>query len=174
MKSSIVSEILETLQDQVTCSDCECEDEDQDSEEELTVTNIIFPVEYEDMDDEDQEEMEFALFKYKDPTTNEIFFFDRTGLHKKDGQQLLYMGRAEEYRGRKVKLNKPFRTPDGPKKFAVYVKNKAGKVVIVRFGDPNMSIKKNNPERRKSFRARHKCDQKKDKTTPGYWSCKMW
>lgn len=81
---------------------------------------------------------------------------------------------ASEYQGRKVTLNKPFRTPDGSKKFAVYVKNNNGKVIIVRFGDPNMKIKKNIPERRKSFRARHKCDQQKDKTTPAYWSCKMW
>lgn len=81
---------------------------------------------------------------------------------------------AAEHQGRKVTLNKPFRTSDGPKKFAVYVKNDKGKVVIVRFGDPNMKIKKNIPERRKSFRARHKCDQQKDKTTPAYWSCKMW
>lgn len=72
-------------------------------------------------------------------------------------------------------LNKPFRTPSGPKKFAVYVKDpKSGNVKIVRFGDPNMEIKRDDPERRKSFRARHNCDQQKDKTTPGYWSCKMW
>jgi len=82
---------------------------------------------------------------------------------------------SAEYQGRKVTLNKPFRTPDGPKKFAVYTKNGSGNVVIVRFGDPNMEIKKDNPQRRKSFRARHKCD-----TAPGpkwkarYWSCKMW
>jgi hypothetical protein len=72
-------------------------------------------------------------------------------------------------------LNKPFRTSSGPKKFAVYVKDpKSGNVKIVRFGDPNMEIKRDDPERRKSFRARHNCDQQKDKTTPGYWSCKMW
>ena len=71
-------------------------------------------------------------------------------------------------------LNKPFRTPEGPKKFAVYVKNKEGKVVIVRFGDPEMEIKRDDPERRKNFRARHKCDQQNDPTTPAYWSCKMW
>ena len=81
---------------------------------------------------------------------------------------------SSEYQGKKVTLNKPFRTPDGPKKFSVYVNNDRGNVVKVNFGDPNMTIKKNIPERRKSFRARHKCDQKKDKTTPGYWSCKMW
>lgn len=82
--------------------------------------------------------------------------------------------KGSEYQGRKVTLNKPFRTPDGPKKFSVYVKNGKGNVVKVNFGDPNMKIKKNIPERRKSFRARHKCDQAKDKTTPRYWSCKMW
>lgn len=77
------------------------------------------------------------------------------------------------YKNRKVSLNKPFRTPNGPKKSAVYVK--AGdKVRIVRFGDPKMSIKKNNPARRKSFRARHKCATAKDKTSARYWSCKAW
>jgi len=79
-----------------------------------------------------------------------------------------------KYQGRTVKLNKPFRTSGGPKKFAVYVMNKQDNVVIVRFGDPNMSIKRDDPERRKSFRARHNCSQKKDRTTPGYWSCKFW
>lgn len=79
-----------------------------------------------------------------------------------------------KYQGRTVKLNKPFRTSGGSKKFAVYVMNKQGNVVIVRFGDPNMSIKRDDPERRKSFRARHNCSQKKDRTTPGYWSCKFW
>ena len=79
-----------------------------------------------------------------------------------------------KYQGRTVKLNKPFRRSGGPKKFAVYVMNKQGNVVIVRFGDPNMSIKRDDPERRKSFRARHNCSQKKDRTTPGYWSCKFW
>lgn len=82
--------------------------------------------------------------------------------------------RESEYKGRKVTLNKPFYTPDGPKKSSVYVKNAKGNVVKVNFGDPNMEIKKDNPERRKSFRARHKCSEKKNKTTPGYWSCKAW
>lgn len=75
---------------------------------------------------------------------------------------------------RQAALNKPFRTPNEKKKFAVYVKNKEGKVIIVRFGDPDMEIKRDDPERRKSFRARHKCDQQNDPTTPAYWSCKMW
>jgi hypothetical protein len=75
----------------------------------------------------------------------------------------------------KKTLNKPFRTPKGPKKFAVYVKNEKGNIVKVNFGDPNMEIKRDDPARRKNFRARHQCD-----TKPGprwkarYWSCKMW
>jgi hypothetical protein len=76
--------------------------------------------------------------------------------------------------GKKVTLNKPFRTPDGPKKFAVYVKNDKGNVVKINFGDPKMDIKTSNPNRRRSFRARHKCDQQKDKTTAAYWSCRAW
>jgi len=81
---------------------------------------------------------------------------------------------GSEYQGRKVQLNKPFRTPDGPKKFSVYVKNEKGNVVKVNFGDPNMKIKKNIPERRKSFRARHNCDNPGPKWKARYWSCKAW
>ena len=81
---------------------------------------------------------------------------------------------AAEYKGKKVTLNKPFRTQGGPKKFAVYVQNGAGRVVIVRFGDPNMEIKRDDPKRRKAFRDRHSCSEKKDRTTPGYWSCRQW
>lgn len=76
--------------------------------------------------------------------------------------------------GEKVKLNKPFRTPSGPKKFSVYVKNDKGNVVKVNFGDPNMEIKRDDPERRKNFRARHGCDNPGPKWKPKYWSCKMW
>jgi hypothetical protein len=77
-----------------------------------------------------------------------------------------------EYHGKEVKLGKP--SSGDVKKFKVYVKNKKGNVVKVNFGDPNMEIKRDNPERRKSFRARHKCSQAHDRTTPKYWSCKMW
>ena len=80
---------------------------------------------------------------------------------------------AEAQKGKR--LNKPFRTPKGPKKFSVYVKNDKGNVVKVEFGDPNMEIKRDDPGRRANFRARHQCD-----TNPGpkykarYWSCKFW
>ena len=78
-----------------------------------------------------------------------------------------------EHRGKKVKLGSPFRTPGGPKKFAVYVKTPKGTVKKVTFGDPNLRIKNASKGRAKSFRARHKCDQKKDRTTAGYWSCNV-
>ena len=74
----------------------------------------------------------------------------------------------------KKTLNKPFRTPKGPKKFSVYVKNEKGNVVKVNFGDPNMEIKRDDPARRKSFRARHNCDNPGPKTKARYWSCKQW
>ena len=79
-----------------------------------------------------------------------------------------------EYQGRKVKLGKPFRTPDGPKKMSVYFKNDKGNVVKVNFGDPNMEIKKDNPKRRKSFRARHNCDNPGPRWKARYWSCRAW
>jgi len=73
--------------------------------------------------------------------------------------------------GKNVKLGSPFRTPGGPKKFAVYVKSKTGGVKKVTFGDPNLKVRNANKKAAKSFRARHKCSQKKDRTTAGYWSC---
>jgi len=79
---------------------------------------------------------------------------------------------AEKNKGKK--LNKPFRTPGGPKKFSVYVKNEKGNVVKVNFGDPNMEIKRDDPGRRKNFRARHNCANPGPKTKARYWSCKMW
>ena len=74
----------------------------------------------------------------------------------------------------KKTLNKPFRTPGGPKKFSVYVKNEKGNVVKVNFGDPNMEIKRDDPARRKSFRARHNCSDPGPKWKARYWSCKQW
>jgi hypothetical protein len=78
-----------------------------------------------------------------------------------------------KHRGKNVKLNKPFRTPGGPKKFAVYVKTPGGGVKKVTFGDPKLKVRNRNKAAAKSFRARHKCDQKKDRTTAGYWSCSV-
>ena len=83
-----------------------------------------------------------------------------------------------EYQGKKVTLDKPSRITKGEsgygrKKFKVYVKD-GDKVKKVMFGDPNLSIKRFSDAKRKSFRARHKCDTAKDKTKARYWSCKMW
>jgi hypothetical protein len=99
------------------------------------------------------------------------------------GEKAVYEGREvfldapllleEKSKGRKHRLNSPFRTPGGPKKFAVYVKGNGGRIKKVTFGDPNMRVRNNSKSRAKSFRARHKCDQKKDRTTAGYWSCNI-
>lgn len=77
-----------------------------------------------------------------------------------------------EYRGRKVPLGKRMR--GDVKKFKVYVKGPKGNVVKVNFGDPNMRIKKSNPARRRSFRARHRCDTPGPRWKARYWSCKAW
>lgn len=88
------------------------------------------------------------------------------------------LGEAE-YRGRKVSLGKPFRTSGGPKKFAVYVKNPNGNIVKVNFGhkgeggQKTMKIKKSDPQRRKSFRARHNCDTPGPRHKARYWSCRF-
>ena len=77
--------------------------------------------------------------------------------------------RGETFAG----FNKPKRTPGKNKKSAVLAK-KGTEIKLVRFGDPNMSIKKDQPARRSNFRARHKCDTAKDKFSARYWSCKAW
>lgn len=75
----------------------------------------------------------------------------------------------------KKTLGKPFRLPTGSKKkFGVYVKNEKGNTVMVKFGDPNMSIKRDDPARRKAFRSRHGCDNPGPRWKANYWSCKMW
>lgn len=80
-----------------------------------------------------------------------------------------------EKEGRKVQLNKPFRTSDGKGKFAVYTKNDKGNVVKVNFGDTTgLTIKTRNLERRKNFRARHNCDNPGPRHKARYWSCKSW
>lgn len=82
-----------------------------------------------------------------------------------------YINEAE-YKGKEVKLNSPKR--GGSKKYYVYVKNDKGNVVKVNFGDAGgISAKINNPKARKSFVARHDCKNKKDRTSPGYWSCNL-
>ena len=74
----------------------------------------------------------------------------------------------------KMACNKPKATPSHPTKKSIVKACKDGKEKIVRFGDANMTIKKDKPSRKKSFDARHNCDEKKDKFSAGYWSCKAW
>ena len=106
------------------------------------------------------------------------------GQRVKIGEEIVYLDAPFEveddevleeakHRGKNVKLGKPFRTPGGPKKFAVYVKSKNGGVKKVTFGDPKLKVRNRNTGAAKSFRARHRCDQKKDRTTAGYWSCNV-
>ena len=78
-----------------------------------------------------------------------------------------------KHKGKNVNLGKPFRTPGGPKKFAVYVRKPGGGIKKVTFGDPKLKVRNRNKGAAKSFRARHKCSQKKDRTTAGYWSCNV-
>lgn len=99
-------------------------------------------------------------------------FFDPENLNWDEGKN--DFTDAAEYQGRKVQLGKPFLTPDGPKKRSVYVKNDKGNVVKVNFGDPNMKIKKSDPARRKSFRARHNCSSPGPRWKARYWSCRAW
>jgi len=149
---------------------------DMISKAEIYVQNVYDFVKYYEPGKYEDEEDEYSEseFKYQDPKTGEVYTYRRRGYYKKDGNILRYVGKAAKYQGKTVTLNKPFRTSNGPKKFSVYVKNEKGNVVKVNFGDPNMKIKKNIPERRKSFRARHNCDNPGPKWKARYWSCKAW
>ena len=112
---------------------------------------------------------------YKVETVNSLGSRDKEYLHYNEDVELPTESEdLMEDKGKGKKLNKPFRTPGGPKKFSVYVKNEKGNVVKVNFGDPNMEIKRDSAKRRKSFRARHNCDNPGPKTKARYWSCFQW
>jgi len=115
---------------------------------------LVEPEEY-DVEDEDMEDF-IAFMRGYDKNLNE-------------GCQCL---REAEYQGRNVQLGKPM--AGDVKKFKVYVKNPAGNVVKVNFGQKGVKIKKNNPDRRRSFRARHNCDQPGPRHKARYWSCRKW
>jgi hypothetical protein len=109
------------------------------------------------------------LLDIQDEITIEGDFHEEFGYIAYDEEGLF----EAEYQGRKVKLNKPMQ--GDVKKFKVYVKDpKTGNTKKVNFGDPNMRIKKSNPKRRKSFRARHNCENPGPKTKARYWSCRKW
>lgn len=98
---------------------------------------------------------------------------DEIGMYEESNELTEAMVKiAADNKGKK--LNKPFRTPGGPKKFSVYVKNDKGNVVKVNFGDPNLEIKRDDPNRRKNYRARHHCDNPGPKWKANYWSCRNW
>ena len=120
--------------------------------------------------DDHEMEMEPQMEAYMEKYGDRIIHFDEFGF-----TELLPMNEAEgkgacANRG----LSKPWSTPGGPKKRSVCVKNGSGNVVKVNFGDPNMRIKKSNPERRKSFRARHNCENPGPRHKARYWSCRKW
>lgn len=152
--------------------------------EEVTADNYECPTDedYIEAEDEEYEEYDFSEAKpglwenirKKKEREGDDYKPAKKGDPDRPDDESFKKAQSAEYQGRKVTLNKPFRTPKGPKKFAVYVKNPSGNVVIVRFGDPNMKIKKSNPERRKSFRARHNCDNPGPKHKARYWACKSW
>ena len=145
---------------------------------ELGHTEEFFEVpdehEYEDWGEDEEEATVYpVIHEAKDPCWTG---YDMVGMKKKGGKKVPNcVPVKEEAEGRKVKLGKPFLTPGENKKRAVYVKNDKGNVVKVRFGDPNMRIKKSSPAHRKSFRARHGCDvDAGPRWKAKYWSCKQW
>jgi hypothetical protein len=107
--------------------------------------------------------------------TEEIGSSDVSGWIRQVEQMLVSMSKEMDeakYQGREVPLGKPMQ--GDVKKSKVYVKGPKGNVVKVNFGDPNMKIKKSNPARRKSFRARHHCENPGPRWKARYWSCRAW
>ena len=167
------------------CENCINEEEVYGTEEELDEDNFYIPEESEyltteeiELDESEIVEVEAAglweNIRKKKAREGKNYKPAKPGDKDRPQKEAWERAQGAEYQGRKVTLNKPFRTPDGPKKSAVYVKNESGNVVIVRFGDKNMKIKKNIPERRRSFRARHNCDNPGPKWKARYWSCRAW
>ena len=147
--------------------------------EELTEENFYLPAEaeYEDFGEAEEEHDAASLWeniRKKKEREGKNYKPAKRGDKDRPDPEAWKKAQSAEYQGRKVKLGKPFLTPDGPKKRSVYVKNGSGNVVKVNFGDPNMKIKKNDPARRKSFRARHNCENPGPRWKARYWSCKAW
>jgi len=105
-----------------------------------------------------------------EPHDGAVEFFEFSVLESHKDERIV----KAEYQGKKVELNKPRRLSGENKKFGVYVKNDKGNIVQVKFGDPKLDIKRDDPERRRNFRARHNCDSPGPKHKARYWSCKMW
>lgn len=154
-------------------------------ENKLSLTNNIFRAyskKYFDLINEVRSLYEAGLIELNEEDT-EMVKSDTGVVVEVDGQEIYldapYVEETEDFmtlsevkhHGKNVNLGKPFRTPGGPKKFAVYVRKPGGGIKKVTFGDPKLKVKNANKKAAKSFRARHKCSQKKDRTTAGYWSC---
>jgi hypothetical protein len=123
-----------------------------------------------DLNEEDRLMVESDLGK-KVKVGKEYIYLDAPYVYETETEEDILA--EAKHHGKNVNLGKPFRTPGGPKKFAVYVKSKTGGIKKVTFGDPGLRVKNSNKKAAKSFRARHKCSQKKDRTTAGYWSCNV-
>lgn len=154
----------------------------------LTLTNNVFRVYsegYFDLVNEVRELWSEGKIKLNEEDT--LMVESDLGIKVKIGKEYVYLDapyisetETEEdilaeakHHGKNVNLGKPFRTPGGPKKFAVYVRKPGGGIKKVTFGDPKLKVRNRNKGAAKSFRARHKCSQKKDRTTAGYWSCNV-
>jgi len=137
------------------CSCCSCQDKEHDDEEEGMIEEI---------------------YGYENLYVPEDYEYEDFGeeVEEIDSKIIALQYRANSEKNKNVKLNKPFRTPGGPKKFSVYTKNEKGNIVKVNFGDPKMEIKRDDPNRRKNFRARHNCSNPGPKWKARYWSCRFW
>jgi hypothetical protein len=123
-----------------------------------------------DLNEEDRLMVESDLGK-KVKIGKEYVYLDAPYIYETETEEDILA--EAEHRGKKVNVGKPFRTPGGPKKFAVYVRKPGGGIKKVTFGDPGLRVKNANKKAAKSFRARHNCKDKKDRTTAGYWSCNV-
>jgi hypothetical protein len=164
------------------CENCADQEEVYGTEEELDEDNFYAPEESEyvtseeiELEETDIEEIEAAglweNIRKKKAREGKNYKPAKPGDKDRPQKEAWKKARGAEYQGRKVTLNKPFRTSGGPKKFAVYTKNENGSIVIVRFGDKNMEIRRDDPERRRNFRARHNCQNPGPKYRARYWSC---
>jgi hypothetical protein len=133
------------------------------------LANMMFEQGYTDFDIEISSDNDQVV---EEITLDGNDFFEEFGVMWYNEDEMLD---EAEYQGRKVQLGKPVRSSNGPKKFHVFVKDPRTKnIKKVNFGDPNMKIKKSNPARRRSFRARHNCDNPGPRTSARYWSCRAW
>jgi hypothetical protein len=167
IKKAVASEGIQTCGCHVTASLTW----DQYETEEI---NASLDEEFSPVEGETDKEVLFAARFWED--NKEDICKDEEGLITELDRSSMF--EAEEYlalaeKERKT-LNKPFRTPGESKKFGVWVKNEKGNVVLVRFGDSELSIKRTNPERRKSFMARHGCDNPGPRWSAKFWACWSW